>query len=322
MLATLVDAPFDDPDWLFEIKWDGVRAIATVPKDGSPTVTSRTGKDLLAQFPELEDLRGSLLRLPVIVDGEIVAIDEHGRSSFQRLQQRLNRRSPDPRLVKAVPVMYAIFDLLYRDGKDLRPLPLLERKALLEKALRKNARHLMLSKHILGKGKELYGFAKQRGLEGIVGKRTDSPYLERRTRLWVKIKTHLEQEAVIGGWTEPRGSREFFGALLLGLYEPDGLLHYVGHVGTGFNHELLQQVMRNVAPLESKKCPFVERPKSNAPAHWVKPKLVAEVKFAEWTKEGIMRVPVFLGVRPDKNPRECVREIPAPAQAGKRGKAR
>lgn len=322
MLATLVDAPFDDPDWLFEIKWDGVRAIATVAKDGSPTVISRTGKDLLAQFPELEDLRGSLLRLPVIVDGEIVAIDENGRSSFQLLQQRLNRRSPDARLMKAVPIMYAIFDLLYRDGKDLRPLPLLERKALLEKALRKNPRHLMLSKHILEKGKELYGFAKQRGLEGIVGKRNDSPYLERRTRLWVKIKTHLEQEAVIVGWTEPRGSREYFGALLLGLYEPDGLLHNVGHVGTGFNHELLQDVMHKLAPLETKQCPFVERPKSNAPVHWVKPKLVAEVKFAEWTKEGIMRVPVFLGLRPDKNPRECVREIPAKAHAVKRGRAR
>jgi len=320
MLATLVDAPFDDPQWLFEIKWDGVRAIATVFKDKKPVLSSRNGKDLLVQFPEFETLARSFARCPVIVDGEIVAIDEQGRSSFQLLQQRLNRRSPDPRLVKAVPVHYTIFDLLYADGKDLRKQPLSQRKVLLERKLRTNA-HVMLSKHILTKGKALYSFAKRRSLEGVIGKRVDSPYLERRTRLWVKIKTHLEQECVIGGWTEPRGSREEFGALLLGLYDKDGL-HYVGHVGTGFNRELLHQLMQKLKPLGTTTCPFLERPKSNAPSHWVKPKLVAEVKFAEWTNEGIMRAPVFVGLRYDKDPRECVRETPKPAGALKKGKAK
>lgn len=321
MLATLLDHPFDDPNWLFEIKWDGVRAIATVFEEKKPTITSRTGKDLLVQFPELSQLARAFTRWPVIVDGEIVALDDEGRSSFQRLQQRLNRRSPDPRLIKAVPIVYTVFDLLYADEMDLRATPLLDRKALLERRLRKRATHTLLSRHILAKGKELYRFAKRRSLEGIIGKRIDSPYVERRTQLWVKIKTHLEQECVIGGWTEPRGSRAYFGALLLGLYDRDGL-HYVGHVGTGFNHDLLEQVMHALRPLETAQCPFLEKPKSNSPAHWVKPKLVAEVKFAEWTQEGIMRVPVFVGLRHDKDPRECVRETPARAQQIKRSKGR
>ena len=321
MLATLVDQPFDDPSWLFEIKWDGVRAIATVFEDKKPTITSRTGKDLLVQFPELSQLARAFTGWPVIVDGEIVALDDKGRSSFQRLQQRLNRRSPDPRLIKAVPIVYTVFDLLYADDKDLRATPLIDRKALLERRLRKRATHMLLSRHLLAKGKELYRFAKRRSLEGIIGKRIDSPYIERRTGLWVKIKTHLEQECVIGGWTEPRGSRAYFGALLLGLYDREGL-RYVGHVGTGFNHDLLEQVMRALKPLETAQCPFDEKPKSNSPAHWVKPKLVAEVKFAEWTQEGIMRAPVFVGLRYDKDPRECVRETPARAQQIKRTKRR
>lgn len=312
MLATLVDEPFDDPAWVFEIKWDGVRAITSITADGQATITSRTGKDLLVQFPEFARLRTSFKRLPVIVDGEIVAMDEHGRSSFQLLQQRLNRRSPDPHLVKQVPAIYSIFDLLYAGSADLRKRALLERKAALEKVLRTTHPHVMLSKHIARSGKKLYAFAKRHALEGVIGKVADSPYLERRTRLWVKIKTHLEQECVIGGWTEPRGSRDFFGALLLGLYR-DGELHYVGHVGTGFNRALLAQVMRALQPLETKECPFAQRPKSNSPSHWVRPKLVAEVKFAEWTNEGIMRVPVFVGLRQDKDPRECVREVALPS---------
>jgi bifunctional non-homologous end joining protein LigD len=312
MLATLVDGPFDDDAWLFEIKWDGVRAIATIVPGQPPRVHSRTGKDLLAQFPELAELHRAFGRGPFIVDGEIVALDRQGRSSFQRLQPRLNRHRSDPALERSVPATYAVFDLLYAGRKDLRSSPLEERKAALQQLLREGAPHVMLSKHVVGKGKKLYALAKHRALEGIIAKRRDSPYLERRSRMWLKIKTHLEQEVVIGGWTEPRGSREQFGALILGVYDRDKL-RYVGHVGTGFDRGLLDLVMKKMKPLTTSKCPFAQRPPSNAPSHWVRPVLVAEVKFGEWTDEGIMRQPVFIGLREDKKAKDVRREGPAPA---------
>lgn len=317
MLATLVDGPFDDDDWLFEIKWDGVRAIATVIPGEPPRVHSRTGRDLLLQFPELNELHKAFGRGPFIVDGEIVTLDGHGRSSFQRLQPRLNRRSSDPALERSVPATYAVFDLLYAGRKDLRSSPLEDRKAALQRLLRDRAPHVMLSKHVLGAGKKLYALAKRQALEGIIAKRRDSPYLERRTRLWLKIKTHFEQEAVIGGWTEPRGSRELFGALILGVYD-HGELQYVGHVGTGFDRALLAAVMKRMKPLETSRCPFVKRPPSNAPSHWIRPALVAEVRFGEWTDEGIMRQPVFVGLRDDKKAKEVKREGATPMRSRRR----
>lgn len=310
MLATLVDAPFDDEDWLFEIKWDGVRAITTVVPGKSPIMHSRTGKDLLVQFPEFEKLAACFSQLPVILDGEICSLDRYGRSSFQRLQSRLNRRVSDPALQRAIPATYVIFDLLFAEKTDLRKRSLEERKALLERILRKHAPHVMFSKHVMVHGKRLFALAKRRALEGIMAKRRDAPYLERRSHLWLKIKTHYEQEVVIAGWTDPRGSREDFGALLLGVYDR-GKLVYVGHVGTGFDRALLAQVMSKLRPLETERCPFAVAPKSNAPSHWVRPKLVAEVKFGEWTSEGLMRQPVFLGLRPDKDAHDVVRETPS-----------
>jgi bifunctional non-homologous end joining protein LigD len=310
MLATIVEKPFDDDDWLFEIKWDGVRAIATVAARGDVQVRSRTGKDLLVQFPELEDLSRAVTMLPAILDGEIVALDRYGRSSFQRLQPRLNRRESDPALARAIPVTYCVFDLLYAGKRDLRRLPLDERKALLERIVRASGKQIMLSKHVVGKGKHLFSFARRHGLEGIMAKRRDSPYVERRSSMWLKIKAHRQQEVVIAGWTEPRGSRELFGALLLGVYD-HGTLRYVGHVGTGFDRALLELVMNKLAALATSKCPFAVKPKSNAPCHWVRPQLVAEVKFAEWTDEGLMRQPVFLGLRADKKAKDVVRERPA-----------
>lgn len=309
MLATLVDAPFDDDEWLFEIKWDGVRAIATVVPNKPPTMHSRTGKDLLVQFPEFAKLATCFSQLPVVVDGEIVSLDRYGRSSFQRLQSRLNRRTSDPALQRAIPATYVIFDLIFAGKTDLRTHQLEERKALLERILHANATRAMFSKHVVGRGKQLFSLAKRRSLEGIMAKRRDAPYVERRSRLWLKIKTHHEQEAVIAGWTEPRGSREDFGALLLGVYDR-GQLVYVGHVGTGFDRALLAQVMKKLRPLETKRCPFATAPKSNAAIHWVRPVLVAEVKFGEWTADGLMRQPVFLGLRNDKNARDVVREKP------------
>jgi bifunctional non-homologous end joining protein LigD len=307
MLAMLVDKPFDDPEWLFEIKWDGVRAVSTIESAHKVQVRSRTDKDLLAQFPEFEGLGRAFSSLPVIIDGEIVSLDRYGRSSFQRLQPRLNRRTTDPALQRAIPVTYVIFDLLYAGKRDLRGTPLDERKALLQRLLRADAPHLMLSKHVIGAGTKLFAEAKRRKLEGIIAKQRASLYVERRSRSWLKIKTHLEQEVVIAGWTEPRGSREKFGALVLGVYDK-GKLRYVGHVGTGFDQELLDVVYRKLKPLETTRSPFATKPPSNAPVHWVRPHLVAEVKFGEWTKDGLMRQPVFVGLRTDKKPEDVVRE--------------
>ncbi|HXP92598.1 MAG TPA: non-homologous end-joining DNA ligase, partial [Candidatus Binatia bacterium] len=236
MLATLIDAPFDDQNWLFEIKWDGFRALCTVTADGRVDLRSRNDKDLLAKFPELESLGEAFSSLPIIVDGEIVSLDERGRSSFQRLQNRIESRRAKPRGGDGA-ITYVAFDLLYADGRDLRGEPLEERKRLLEQLLIPG-HGAMYSKHVVGRGKELFALAQREHLEGIIGKRRDSTYQTRRSRDWVKIKALHEQEFVIGGWTEPRGSRAAFGALLLGVYDRDDLV-YVGHVGTGFDAELL-----------------------------------------------------------------------------------
>lgn len=311
MLATLIDAPFDGKEWLFEIKWDGFRAVCTVNGDGSVDLRSRNDKDLLVKFPELARVSEAFKSLPIIVDGEIVSLDENGRSSFQRLQNRIESQHQRPRPKREEgAITYVAFDLLFADGRDLRDEPLEERKRLLEELIVPN-RGVMYSKHVVGRGKELFALAKREQLEGIIGKRRDSKYQARRSRDWVKIKAVQEQEFVIGGWTEPRGSRSDFGALLMGVYDGDDFV-YVGHVGTGFNRELLESVSKKLKPLEIKACPFTTRPKSNSPAHFVKPKLVAEVKFSEWTDDGYLRAPVFLGLRDDKPAQKVIRERPAP----------
>jgi bifunctional non-homologous end joining protein LigD len=309
MLTTLVAKPFDDDRWLFELKWDGYRAIAVVEAD-RVTLTSRNAKDLLHQFKEMEGLSAAFRSIPVVVDGELCVLDKDGRPHFQALQSRdkpvrgLKRARPSP-------VTFVVFDLLYADGRDLRERPLEERKRLLETLIVPD-HGVMYSKHVAGTGKELFALAERRGLEGIVGKVRTSPYRSTRSREWVKIKTRKRQELVIGGWTEPRGSRKGFGALLLGYYE-GGDLHYAGHVGTGFDGDLLKMLTAKMAPLARKTPPFVDVPKTNTPAHWVKPELVAEIAFAEWTREGILRQPVFIGLRSDKDPKTVVREREAHA---------
>lgn len=303
MLATLVDEPFDDDEWLFEIKWDGYRAICTVDEKGAISLVSRNGLDLLKKFPDLEALAGAWKTLPVVVDGEIVILDDEGRSSFQRLQEAMSKaRSPR----KGAALTYAAFDLLYADGKDLRKTPLEERKALLQRAIADDEL-VLYSKHVTGKGCALFKQAQERGLEGIIGKRRDSLYSERRTRDWVKIKAQLMQEFVIGGFTEPRGSRKGFGSLLLGVYEK-GKLRYVGHAGTGFNTKTLASMTADLKKIERKTTPFVNKVDANTTPHWVDPKLVAEIRFTEWTRDGYLRQPAFLGLRLDKDPKSCVRE--------------
>jgi bifunctional non-homologous end joining protein LigD len=309
MLPTLVDKPFDDDEWLFELKWDGFRAICTIRGKGAYELISRNGLVMNKKFPELAGLAGDFTRTPLVLDGEIVSLDKKGRSSFQRLQRRFK---PGPGGEDdAGDVVYAVFDLLYDGRKDLRHTPLEQRKALLEKILRSGAKHAIYSKHVIGKGKALFEVARKQGQEGIVAKRRDSAYQERRSRDWLKIKAHLEQEFVVGGWTDPQGSRFAFGALLLGVYQK-GALVFVGGVGSGFDGDLLRSISATLKTLATKTCPFASPPPPPIArtSHWVKPKLVAEIKFAEWTDEGLLRQPVFLGLRDDKNPKDVVRERP------------
>jgi len=299
MLATLIDEPFDDDDWLFELKWDGYRAILTIDAHGQLSLISRNGIDLLARFPSLAGLAHAFASVPIMVDGEIVGLDEQGRSEFQRLQRHAETGAP---------LTFVAFDLLYADGRDLRKVSLEERKAMLKRLIRDDEL-VLYSDHVIGKGKELFPLVRRRNIEGMVGKRRDSYYQERRSRDWVKIKTTYEQEFVIGGWTEPRGSRTGFGALLLGAYDGDDL-RYVGHVGTGFTETILRDIGARLVRLERKTSPFSSKVPANTPAHWVRPELVAQVRFAEWTDEGLLRQPAFLGLRVDKNAADVTFEHP------------
>jgi bifunctional non-homologous end joining protein LigD len=302
MLSTLVEQPFDDPQWLFEVKWDGYRAIASIDAAGVVRMTSRNGLDLLARFPDLAGIASAFRSLPVVVDGEICALDERGRSSFQALQRAMSA-PPGERPA----LTYVAFDLLYAAGRDLRALPLVERKATLEASIVPK-RGVLYSQHIEAKGIAFFDVAKREGLEGIVGKRGDSPYRATRSREWVKIKAKHEEEFVIGGWTEPKGSRAAFGALLLGTYDGDALA-YAGSVGTGFDEKTLREIGTALHALERKTSPFAQPlPRMSPPPHFVRPDLVAQVAFAEWTEDGRLRQPVFLGLRVDKPARDVVRE--------------
>ena len=311
MLATLVDRPFDDPAWLFEVKWDGYRAIATIDAERKVKLVSRNGLDLLARFPEFATLGSAFRSLPVVVDGEICALDEHGKSSFQALQERQESKARRSKAPPGYTIAYVAFDLLYADGRDLRALPLEERKAKLE-GLIVDGHGAIFSKHVVGDGIAFFELAQREGLEGIIGKRRDSPYRATRSREWVKIKAKLEEEFVIGGWTEPKGSRAQFGALLLGVYEGKDFV-FVGQVGTGFTQARLREIGAELRKREIKTSPFKELPRINPPPHFVKPELVAQVAFSEWTRDGLLRQPVFLGLRFDKQAREVGRERPVPA---------
>jgi bifunctional non-homologous end joining protein LigD len=301
-LASLRDRPFSDPEWLFEVKWDGVRGLAFVA-DGKISVKSRAGREIVAEYPEVEDLRRQLNAREAIVDGEIVALDDDGRSNFQKLQSRSGVRNPSRTLLEAVPATYYAFDLLYCDGYDLRKVPLEKRKEALKKILRPggNAR---FSEHQVEKGKELYDAARQQGLEGIIGKKRHSAYVGGRTSLWLKFKIVDELDAVVCGWTSPRKSREYFGALVLGLYD-QGELKFIGAVGTGFTQDTQKSVYEQLQELRQSKSTFGTPLKLKEAIQWVQPELIARVKYGNWTDGKRLRAPVFLGLRTDISPEEC-----------------
>ena len=306
MLATLVDESFSDPDWVFETKWDGFRSVCFL-QDGRVRLVSRNQIEMTPQYPELENLAKQFKARQAIIDGEIVALDEKGMPRFQLLQPRVGRKSGLSALRGKGQIVYYVFDLIYCDGFDLTSCTLVERKALLEKILRP-AGFVKYAEHIEAEGDLFFKEIEKFHLEGMIAKRAASPYVQKRSSDWLKIKTVLRSEVVIGGYTQPRGSRSHFGALVVGLYRGKEL-HYVAHTGGGFNQQTLAKVHKLLQPLKANTSPFVVKPKTNEPVQWVKPKLVAEVKFSEWTADARMRHPVFLGLREDKKPEQCRFEI-------------
>jgi bifunctional non-homologous end joining protein LigD len=325
MLATLADAPLDDPQLAYEPKYDGIRAIAEVgAAGGSVRLWSRLGNEKTRQFPEIADALkkwAARLKAPVVLDGEIVALDAAGApAGFQQLQGRIHvggRHSspqPTPGTAPVGPTAFIVFDFLQDGRQSLRDKPLRERRRALEQVFGRrkstNASILRLSEIAYGDGRALYRRAVERRWEGLIAKRADSRYRPgKRTPDWRKLKLVHEQEFVVGGWTDPRESRSHFGALLIGVHKkPGGPLTYAGGLGTGFNERELARVMALLKPLATRTCPFEETPKTAAHAHWVKPTLVAQVKFAEWTADGHLRHPVYLGLRDDKKAKDVHRE--------------
>jgi bifunctional non-homologous end joining protein LigD len=300
MLATLVDEPFDRAGWLFEVKWDGYRAIAEIDSD-DVRLYSRNHKSFADKFAPVVDALNNLGHNAVL-DGEIVVLDREGKSRFQLIQNYQKTGKGN--------LVYYVFDLLYLDGKDLRSLPLTERKARLRKLLGRNPGIIHFSDHIESRGKEFFEAAVKAGMEGIIGKDGASQYVEgKRTDSWVKIKTRQRQEAVIGGFTAPRGRRVGIGALVLGVYQGSNLV-YIGHTGGGLDDAGLTDLRERLDALVRDTCPFKTVPKTNAPVQWVEPQLVCEVEFHEWTDDGRMRQPIFVGLREDKPAREVRREQP------------
>ena len=317
MLAVLSPLPDDSDAYAYEIKWDGIRALAYID-GGRVRFESRNGNDLSAQYPELRALGAELGAKGAILDGEIVALDEHGRPSFQRLQRRMGiklARSVRLRQSEA-PVVYMIFDVLYLDGRRLADLPYPQRRRRLE-ALKLNGDHWQTPAYHVGDGAALLQATRAQNLEGIVAKRLDSVYeAGKRTGAWRKIKHQLRQEFVIGGWV--RGERHEIGSLLLGYYDPvvnakktrprsAPPLHYAGAVGTGFTQAMLDALLKKLKPLKQRENPFDAKPDKTA-VRFARPQLVAEIEFTEWTRAGTLRHPSFKGLRDDKIAREVVRE--------------
>jgi len=290
MLATLVPEAFHRAGWVYEEKYDGERILAY--KEGAEVrLLSRNAKDYTARFAEIAAAIAGLLDRTLLFDGEVIALDRHGVSRFQLLQRGANKP------------IYAVFDCLYKDGRDLRNDPLMARRGVLESVLGTTGL-LFVARRLAENGLEAYRIAKRRGYEGVVAKDSSAPYIEGRSTKWLKVKVRQEEEFVIAGYTAPSGSRKYFGALLLGGYRGREL-HYVGKVGTGFSQPVLAALFKKFKSLVQP-TPSVVDPPREKHITYVAPRLVAQVTFQEWTGDGKLRQPVFLGLRDDKDPHECV----------------
>jgi bifunctional non-homologous end joining protein LigD len=304
MLATLTDQRFSNRDWIFECKLDGIRCLAF--RNGRQIrLLSRNKQNLNNTYPELVDALREQHTDDFIVDGEVVAFK--GKvTSFERLQGRMGIHDAERARHSGIAVYFYLFDLLYLNGHLATELPLLKRKSLLKAALSFDD-PLRFTVHRRGNGEAYYKEACRKDWEGLIAKRADSPYVHRRSPDWLKFKCVNQQEFVIGGYTDPRGSRFGFGALLLGYYD-GGKLKYAGLVGTGYNETTLRELTKRLAALQRQQSPFAKNDLPAKHVHWVQPKLVAEVGFTEWTRAGSLRHPRFLGLRRDKKPKEVVRE--------------
>ena len=318
MLATLADAPLTQPGLIYEPKYDGIRALVHV-EPRRIQMWSRLGNDKTSQFPSIVKALTPLaesLKVPLLLDGEIVALDPAGRpAGFQRLQGRIHLKGSRDveRLDASQPVALILFDILRDGDEDVRGWPLTERRKRLETRVRPaRSETLRLSEQVRGDARPLHARARKEGWEGLIAKEAKAPYQSgRRSPAWRKLKMVQQQEFVVGGWTEPRQSRQYFGALLLGVHDskdPQAPLTYVGHTGTGFDQAELGRVWKLLKARETQASPFRERIKTNEPAHWARPDLVAQVRFTEWTDDNKLRHPVYLGLRDDKTPNEVIRE--------------
>jgi bifunctional non-homologous end joining protein LigD len=300
-LCTLVSAPPEGNEWLHEVKFDGYRILCRLAS-GRVTLWSRNEKDWTASFPDIASEAARLPARAALLDGEVVVVSESGSTSFNALQNALSGKAGGK-------LAYYAFDLLHLDGRDLRDDPLESRRAELRALLpRRGKARLRLSENVKGFGREVLEAACKSGLEGIVSKRRDARYRSGRGDAWLKTKCHREQEFVIGGFTEPEGSRPFLGALLLGVYGREGRLEFAGKVGTGFSNASARDLRKRLDGLRRIESPFASRPRGVANARFVEPRLVAVVRFTEWTGDGKLRHPSFQGLREDKAAREVVRE--------------
>jgi DNA ligase D-like protein (predicted ligase) len=307
-LATLTQDRFSDPAWLYERKFDGERCLA-YSGGGRLRLMTRNQKQVSATYPELADALAAQEHGDFVVDGEVVAFDG-AETSFSLLQQRLGQHSPGPELVRRVPVYFYLFDILWAGGQDVRERPLTERKEILRDRLAFGD-PLRFAEHRTRDGEAYYAQACASGWEGLVVKRGDSPYRAGRSRDWLKFKCQNNQEFVIGGYTDPKGTRTGFGALLIGYYDAGGQLVYAGKVGTGFSTALLDSLAASLAGLKRAQPPFGPAGLPRSGVHWVEPKLVGQVAFSEWTTAGQLRHPRFQGLRRDKDPAAVVREGPS-----------
>ena len=297
MLATLTDKSFNGKEWVFEIKFDGYRVISKI-YDKNVELVSRNYQSFDELFPQIKK-ELQKVKHNVVLDGEVVILNDNGISDFQLIQNYKRTREGN--------IVYFVFDVLWYEDENIENYPLFERKELLKKVLPKSD-FIQYSEHFQEYGKKLFSAAKKQGLEGLIAKKINSKYYENsRTKEWLKIKTEMRQEAIICGYTAPRNSRQYFGALMLGLYEK-GKLKYIGHTGTGFDEEGLKDVYKKLQKYVRETSPFEKRPLPNNTVTWVEPVLVCEIKFSNWTGDSIMRHPVFMGLREDKPAEEVKKE--------------